>query len=326
MSGMTDPGRAGLQVSFAAGTLRNPVMLASGCCGYGPELAGALPMDQLGGLVTKTVTLRPRPGNPPPRVVETPGGMLNSIGLENVGVERFLEEKLPRLRELPLWRVVSVGGYEPAEYARMMELLEPHEGFDAVELNLSCPNVRQGGLDLGTDPAKVRETVAGVVARTARPVWAKLTPNTSDIVALGRAAQEGGAHGVSAINTLVGTAVHWKTRTALPSPGQGGLSGPCLKPVALSMVRRLSAELRIPVIGIGGISDARDVLEFLLAGASAVQVGTALFLDPSGAAFREEALLRELEAVGASSLSELRGSLAVRALPEPRSVFLGTRA
>ena len=299
-----------LEVSLGGFRLRTPVLLASGCCGYGTELAGVLPLGEVGGFVTKTVTLKPRPGNPPPRVCETASGMLNSIGLENVGLERFLSEKLPRIRELPPFRVVSLGGYSAADYAVQAARLDGEDGWDALELNLSCPNVTQGGLDLGTDPARVAETVAAVRARTRRFLIAKLTPNTHDVVALGRAAEAAGADAVSAINTLVGMGVHWKRRAALPSPGSGGLSGPAIRPVALAMVRALSATLRVPVIGIGGISDARDVIAFLLAGASAVQVGTALFLDPSGEAVRAAALRRVLaEEMGGVECRDCIGQL-----------------
>ncbi len=301
-----------LSVSLGPFTLRTPVLLASGCCGYGTELAHVLPPAEIGGFVTKTVTRLPRPGNPPPRVCETPGGMLNSIGLENVGLERFLEEKLPAIAALPPLRIVSLGGYEPADYVAGARRLDAAEGVDAFELNLSCPNVAVGGLDLGTDPVLVGETVRAVRAVTGRFLIAKLTPNTQDIVALGRAAQEGGADAVSAINTLVGGAVHWRTRTLSPSPGTGGLSGPAIRPVALAMVRKLADALRIPVIGIGGIEDARDVLAFLLAGAAAVQVGTALFRDPSGARVRAGALLDALEAEHAESCRELRGRIQLR--------------
>ncbi|MBI5837963.1 MAG: dihydroorotate dehydrogenase [Candidatus Eisenbacteria bacterium] len=302
-----------LAVKLGPFTLRTPVLLASGCCGYGPELAGALPMEEIGGFVTKTVTLQPRPGNPAPRVAETASGMLNSIGLENVGLDRFVGEKLPLLRALPPLRLVSLGGYSPGDYATQAERLEGHDGFEGFELNLSCPNVARGGLDLGTDPAQVAGVVRGVRARTGRFLVAKLTPNTHDIVALGRAAQDAGADAVSAINTLVGADVHWKSRTALPSPGAGGLSGPAVRPVAMAMVRRLAGALRIPVIGIGGIMEARDVLGFLLAGAAAVQVGTALFLDPSGAGVRAAALRRALAEIGASSCRDLVGALGQRA-------------
>ena len=281
------------------------------------ELAGCLPMEEIGGFVTKTVTLQPRPGNPPPRVVETAGGMLNSIGLENVGLERFRRDKLPGMRALPPFRVVSLGGYEPEDYARLAEALEGEDGFEAIELNLSCPNVSKGGLDLGTDPVQVGRAVAAARARTRRFLVAKLTPNTDDIVKLGRAAEQAGADAVSAINTLVGMDVHWKSRTALPARGAGGLSGPAVRPVALRMVRQLSQALRIPVIGIGGILEARDVLAFLLAGASAVQVGTALFLDPSGEAVQAPALEAAVRETGAGSCASLVGRLTNRALPEP---------
>ena len=306
------PPLASLEVPLGPFRLRTPVLLASGCCGYGPELSRCLPLQQVGGFVTKTVTRVPRPGNPPPRVCETEGGMLNSIGLENVGLERFLSEKLPAIQDLPDFRVVSLGGYSSEDYCALAERLDREDGFEALELNLSCPNVTQGGLDLGTDPARVGEVVREVRRRSGKFLIAKLTPNTHDVVALGRAAEEAGADAVSAINTLVGTRVDWHSRTALPSPGMGGLSGPALRPVALSMTWKLSQALKIPVIGIGGIKCARDVLEFLLAGAAAVQVGTALFLDPAGTAVRAAALERELAALGETSCEGLRGRLARR--------------
>jgi len=306
-----------LEVRLAALRLRTPVLLASGCCGYGPELAGALPLDEIGGFVTKTVTPKPRPGNPPPRVRETAAGMLNSIGLENVGLDRFVSEKLPGIRRLPPARIASLGGYEPEDYARGAERLEREDGLEALELNLSCPNVAKGGLDLGSDPRGVAEVVRAVRARTRRPLIAKLTPNTHDIVALGRAAEEAGADAVSAVNTLVGTAVDWSRRAALPSPGSGGLSGPAIKPVALAAVRKLARALRVPVIGIGGIECARDVLEFLLAGAAAVQVGTALFVDPSGRRVRAAALLEEMRSLRIGDLQGLVGRLETRGALAP---------
>lgn len=310
-----------LEVPLGTLRLRTPVLLASGCCGYGPELAGCLPMDEIGGFVTKTVTLRPRAGNPPPRVRETASGMLNSIGLENVGLDRFVREKLPRLRELPPARVASLGGYEPSDYATAAARLDGEDGIEALELNLSCPNVAKGGLDLGTDPRGVAEVVAAVRRRTGRFLVAKLTPNTHDIVALGRAAEEAGADAVSAINTLVGSAVDPRRKIALPSPGSGGLSGPAVRPVGVGAVRRLAGALRVPVIGIGGIETARDVLEFLAAGAAAVQVGTALFVDPSARRVRAEALLDELDAWGEASCERLVGTLTTvgRMAPAPGS-------
>jgi dihydroorotate dehydrogenase (NAD+) catalytic subunit len=269
-----------LRVTIAGVTLANPIMTASGTCGTGEELAQVLDLKKLGGFVTKSISLEPRSGHPAPRLAETAAGMLNCIGLQNVGLERFIADKLGFLRQSGTRIIVNVVGRETGDYVACGRRLAGIPGIDFLELNLSCPNVKEG-LDNGADPRWITECVAAVRKAATLPLIAKLTPNTHDIAALARAAEDGGADAVSAINTLVGTAINIETRRPRLSNITGGLSGPAIKPVALACVMKIARAVKIPVIGIGGICSGADVVEFLLAGATAVQVGTATFRQPT---------------------------------------------
>lgn len=259
--------------------LKNPVMTASGTCGYAEELAPYADLSGLGAVVVKTITLLPRVGNPAPRIAETPSGMLNSIGLQNVGIEAFLREKLPILRRLKVPILVNIAGKSVEEYAELAKRLEGVPGVSALELNISCPNVA-GGLDFGTDPRLTREVVRAVKQATGVPVIPKLSPNVTDITVIARAAADGGADALSLINTLLGVAIDPHSRRPKIHTVTGGLSGPAIKPIALRMVWQVAQAVPLPLIGIGGIQTGEDAVEFLLAGATAVQVGTATFVDP----------------------------------------------
>lgn len=261
--------------------LKNRVLVASGTYGYGDESAGLADLNRLGGIITKSLSLKPRAGNPPPRIVETPGGMLNSIGLANIGVHRFVEEKLPWLRTLDTAVVANVAASSVEEYCAVVEILDPHETVRGFEINVSCPNVKEGGLNFGTDMRMTAAITRRVRAVTRKTLIVKLTPNVTHVAEFARAVQEEGGDAVSLINTLIGMAVDIRTRKPLLSTVTGGLSGPAIKPVALAKVYEAARAVRIPVIGIGGITTAADAIEFLLVGASAVQIGTANFVTPA---------------------------------------------
>ena len=303
---------ADLSVQLGPLRLQNPVLTASGTFGYGQEYEEFIDLNRLGGIVTKSVTPRPRAGNPPHRVTETDCGMLNSIGLANVGVEAFVREKMPYLRRLSCAVIVNIAGESLEDYIAVLEVLEEHgEGIAAYEINLSCPNVKEGGRTFGKDPSQVQRITAELRKRTQRPLIVKLTPNVSDIGELGRAAAEGGADILSAVNTFVGMAVDARRRRPVLGTVTGGYSGPAIKPLALAKVWELSRAVQLPIIGIGGVSSVTDVVEFLLVGASAVQVGTANFINPR----INEELVAGLEEYctenGISSLKELIGALEV---------------
>lgn len=274
-----------LETTLAAITLRNPVLTASGTCGYGPELADLLDYRRLGGFVTKSVTRQPRPGNEPERIVEVEGGLLNAIGLANVGLDTFLAEKLPYIQQMPTAVIVNVAGHTIDDYVAVCAAIDGQPGAAGIELNVSCPNVADG-LVFGTDADRLRELVAAVrpVVRPGRLI-VKLSPNVTDIAALGRAAVDGGADVLSMINTCVGLSVDIERRRPRLARGSGGLSGPAIRPIALHAVRRVYVELAraagVPIIGMGGVCTAEDAIAFLLAGASAVAVGTALFVAPT---------------------------------------------
>lgn len=306
-----DQGRAvNLTTHIGGGLiLRNPVMTASGTFGYGREFADFVNLQHLGAIVVKGISLLPRSGNPPPRIVETTGGMLNAIGLENVGVEAFLRDKLPFLREVGTPVVVNILGDSLDDYASLAEILNDIEVISAIEVNISCPNVKQGGVAFGTDPEMVRAVTRVVKAKTTRPVIIKLSPNVTDITVTARAAEEGGADAVSLINTLIGMAIDHRTRTPRLANVIGGLSGPAIKPVALRMVWQTARAVKIPVIGIGGIMSAEDALEFLVAGASAVQIGTANFVNPDTTERVVDGITSYLRQSGCQSLQEIVGSL-----------------
>ncbi len=272
-----------LATTIARVRFENPVMTASGTFGYGREFARLIDLNRLGGIVVKGISADPMEGNPPPRIYETEAGMLNAIGLQNVGAKKFLTEKLPFLRTLETRCVVNVFGYSTEDYVRCIEILNAGDGIDAYELNISCPNTRCGGMVYGNDP-KLTEEVVRASKRAARfPLFVKLSPNVTDITELARVAEGSGADALSLVNTFVGMAVDIETRTPRLSNLTGGLSGPAIKPVALRMVYQVAQVVKIPVIGMGGIASAEDALEFLIAGAQAVQVGTANFYAPATA-------------------------------------------
>ena len=280
MESMNNPA---LAVQIGPLTLPNPVMTASGTFGYGREFAQYTNLADIGAIVVKGISLEPRPGNPPPRLVETPCGMLNAIGLENVGVERFIEEKLPYLRENNCRVVVNVLGDSVEEYCRLVERLESTDGISAVELNISCPNVKKGGVAFGTKADMAHEVTKAVRQASGLPLIVKLSPNVTDITEMAKAVETAGADAVSLINTLIGMAIDIQSRRPVLANTIGGLSGPAIKPVALRMVYQVAGAVRIPVIGIGGISCWQDAIEFILAGAGAVQIGTANFINPQAA-------------------------------------------
>lgn len=270
-----------LSVRLGSLTLKSPILVASGTFGYGQESADLVDLNALGGIVTKSITLETRDGNPPPRIVELPAGMLNSIGLANVGVEKFLAEKLPFLRSLATAVIVNVAGSTAEEFLAVVQRLEDAEGIDAYELNFSCPNVKEGGLEFSQNPAVTEKVTRMIREVTRRPLIIKLTPNVTRVGTIARAAEAGGADAVSLINTLVGMAVDVRTRRPRINSIVGGYSGPAIKPVALAKVFEVAQAVKIPIVGMGGIMNLEDALEFLIVGASAVQVGTANFIDPS---------------------------------------------
>lgn len=300
-----------LQVHIGTLTLRNPVCTASGTFGYGREFASLVDLNQLGAIIVKGISLAPRPGNPPPRIVETACGMLNAIGLENVGVERFITDKLPFLRGLATPVIVNILGDSVDDYARLAGRLAEVPGISALEVNISCPNVKKGGVAFGTDPEMAAAVTAAVRQATGLPVIVKLSPNVTDITAIARAVAEAGADALSLINTLLGMAIDIRSRKPRLANIVGGLSGPAIKPVALRMVWQVARAVTIPVIGIGGITTAEDALEFLIAGATAVQVGTANFYQPTAATEIVQGLTAYLHEQGLSSIREVIGGLQV---------------
>ena len=261
--------------------MKNPVTTASGTFGSGLEMVEYVDLSRLGAVTVKGTTLEPRPGNPQPRCAETPAGMLNSIGLENPGVEVFVAETLPKVAEYGSPIVVNIAGKDIEDYGKVAAILEKESAVSALEVNVSCPNVKNGGMALGTNPDLVRETAETVKANTTKPVIMKLSPNVTDIVAVAKAAKEGGADGLTLINCLLGMAIDIKTKKPILGNVVGGLSGPAIKPVALRMVYQVHNAVDLPIIGLGGIACWQDAVEFLLAGATAVSVGTGNFLDPS---------------------------------------------
>ena len=269
-----------LSVKVAGVRFSNPVLVASGTFGYGEEYCDLVDVSRLGGIITKSITLKPREGNPPPRTVETPCGMLNAIGLANVGVDRFVKEKLPFLRRLNTRIIVNVAGSTIQEYVEVVKRLSRCKGIDMLEINISCPNVEEGGLAFGSKPESAYECIEQIKDHTSYPVIAKLSPNVTDIVEIACAVQQAGADAVSLINTLIGMAIDVEKRTPILGNVTGGLSGPAIKPVALAMVWKVAQATKLPVIGIGGIMNTQDALEFLLAGASVIQIGTGNFVDP----------------------------------------------
>ena len=301
-----------MDLSVTLGRLRlaNPVLVASGTFGYAKEMAGLVDFARLGGIIPKTVTAAPRAGNTPPRTVETPCGMLNAIGLDNDGLEHFLAHHLPYLRTLPTAILGNIAGKTEDEFVQMAARVhEAGQGLAGLELNLSCPNV-SGGLDFATDPGLTRRIVRRCRdACPDLPLVAKLTPNVTDIALIAKAAADGGADAVSAVNTFVGIAVDWKRRKPILGNVTGGLSGPAIKPLALRAVWRIAKLKAVPLIGVGGIGTIDDVMEFLVAGASAIQIGTANFYDPTASVRIVDALPAAVQLLGAERVGEVVGTL-----------------
>jgi dihydroorotate dehydrogenase (NAD+) catalytic subunit len=304
-----------LHVTLGRLQLKNPVLVASGTFGYVREMAGFVHLERLGGVIPKTVTFRPRAGNPTPRTVETPSGMLNAIGLDNDGISHFREHHLPYLRTVGTAVIANIAGEDEDQFVAMAELLGQDPGLAAVELNISCPNVSHG-LDLGVDAGAVGRLVRRVKSACPLPIIAKLTPNVSDIVPIAVAAAEAGADAVSLINTIKGMAVDWQRRRPVLSYDIGGLSGPAIKPVALRMVWEVARALpQLAIIGIGGIARATDALEFMVAGASAIQVGTATFYNPPASENLLDELTGLLEETGVAAVRDIIGTLRSNRVP-----------
>ncbi len=300
-----------LDVQIGSLKLTNPVLTASGTFGYGEEVAPFFDLSKLGGIVCKTITHQPRAGNAPPRTCETPAGMLNAIGLQNVGIDRFIREKLPYLQQIDTALIVNIAGESTGDFAVLAAQLEEQgSGINALELNISCPNVAHG-LDFATDPLLTEQLVRQARAATTLPLLVKLSPNVTDITVIARAAEAGGADGLCVCNTFVGMAVNTRTRRPRLSNISGGLSGPAIKPLALRAVYRCSQAVQIPIIGIGGIMNTQDALEFLIAGATAVQVGTATFVHPAAALEIIDGLQKYLEEQKLTHINQVTGSLEV---------------
>jgi dihydroorotate dehydrogenase (NAD+) catalytic subunit len=298
-----------LRTEIAGVTFSNPVLTASGTFAYGVECASLFDLNRLGGIVVKGISAQPIDGNPPPRLVPTASGMLNSVGLQNIGARKFIEMKLPFLRTLKARTIVNVFGYSLDDYLECLRLLSEAEGIAAFELNISCPNTSRGGVEFSSDPLVTHEVVAAAKRVSVRPLWVKLSPNVTDIRVIARAAVEAGADALTLVNTFLGTSVDAETRAPRTVRTTAGLSGPAIKPLALRMVYQAAQVVSVPIIGVGGIATADDALEFLMAGASAIEVGTANFYDPTATL----KILRGIETYclrkKLSTLKELVGSL-----------------
>jgi len=297
-----------LSVKVGPMTFRNPILLASGTVGYGNEISEFIDLNKIGGIVTKSLSLKPRKGNPPQRIVETPSGMLNAIGLANVGVEEYIKEKIPFIEKYDVPLICNIAASTIEEYVECTRILTEQAAVDAFEINVSCPNVKEGGLQFGNNVAAVGKITEKVKSVTNKPVIIKLSPNVSYISEFAQAVKDSGGDAVSAINTLVGTAFNIFTRKPKIRNVNGGLSGPAIKPVAIAKVLEIHQKVDIPIIGAGGIMDWKDVLEFMIAGSSAVQIGTLNFIDPAA----PMKIIKELEEycldAGLSKLSALTGS------------------
>ena len=298
-----------LATSVCGISLKNPVLAASGTYAYGVEFKEFVDLAALGGIVVKGLSRDPMPGNPPPRLYETQGGMINSIGLQNIGVRAFVRDKLPELRASGATVIANIFGYAVEDYVEVARVLEDAEGLAAYELNVSCPNTKQGGIFFSNDPALLSEVTAAVRAAAKRPLIVKLSPNVARIDPLARAAADAGADAISLVNTLVSLAIDPHTRRTRIGAGFGGLSGPAIKPIALRMVYEAAQAVKIPVIGIGGIATGTDAAEFLIAGASAVEVGSANFWDPAAPLRIARELDRFLEHENITNISAIIGTL-----------------
>ena len=298
-----------LQVNIGALTLKNPVMTASGTFGYGLEFQDFIPLDGLGGIIVKGTTLKPREGNDYPRMAETASGMLNCVGLQNKGVDYFCEHIYPQIKDIDTNMIVNVSGSSPEDYAECAARIDALERIPAIELNISCPNVKDGGMAFGVTCAGAESVVSAVRERYHKTLIVKLSPNVTNIADIARACEAQGADSVSLINTLMGMAVDIEHRRPLLSIGTGGLSGPCVKPVALRMVWQVAKAVKIPVVGLGGISTATDAIEFLMAGATAIEIGTANFLDPAVTIKVRDGINQWLERHGCKDIHEIIGCL-----------------
>jgi dihydroorotate dehydrogenase (NAD+) catalytic subunit len=305
-----NPSSVHLDVQLGRLRLANPIAVASGTFGYAREMAGLVDMSRLGAIVPKTITQQPRPGNPPPRTVETTGGMLNSIGLDNDGIEAFIQKQLPYLASLGTAVIVSIAGKTCEEFVAMAGRLESIPGINALELNVSCPNV-SGGVDFGTNPVLCEKVVAGVRNACSYPILAKLTPNVTDIAPIAKAAEAAGADALSLINTCLGMAVDWRRRRPILGNVLGGLSGPAIKPIALRIVYQAARAVKIPLMAVGGIATVDDVMQFFVTGATAVQIGTANFYNPTASIQILDALPAALAELGAASVAEVVGTLEI---------------
>jgi dihydroorotate dehydrogenase (NAD+) catalytic subunit len=300
-----------MSVNIGGIALKNPVMTASGTFGYAQEFAHYIDLNRLGAIVVKGLSLNPSKGNPPPRIVETSCGMLNAIGLENVGIEAFIAEKLPFLKEISTPTIINIYGKKIEEYAEIASRIDDLEEVAGIEVNISCPNVKAGGLAFGVDPVSAHSVVKAVRGKTSKPVIVKLSPNVTDIIEIARSVADAGADSISLINTITGMAVDVETRRPRLSNITGGLSGPAIKPIALRMVWQAAQTVKIPVIGIGGIMTAEDALEFIIAGATAVQVGTANFVNTNTTIDIIEGIEAFLIEKEINSISDIIGSLEV---------------
>jgi dihydroorotate dehydrogenase (NAD+) catalytic subunit len=293
---------------FGLLTLNNPILVASGTFGYAGEMEGVVDLSRLGGIIPKTLTLSPRTGNSPPRTVETASGLLNSIGLDNDGIDEFLQNKLPYLKTLGTKIIVSIAVKNIEECPVFGEKLGLAQGIDAIELNVSCPNV-SGGVDFAMEPKLCEKIVSTFRRVTTLPVLVKLSPNAGNIGEVAKGAEYGGADGISAVNTCLGLAVNWRQRRSRLGNGFGGLSGPAIKPIALRCVRQIFKAVKIPIIGIGGIETIDDAMDFFVTGASAVQIGTANFYNPTATMKILDALPKALTELGAKDIAEIVGTL-----------------
>ena len=300
---------ADLRVNIGALALKNPVMTASGTFGYGLEFADFIPLDGLGGIIVKGTTLKPREGNDYPRMAETPQGMLNCVGLQNKGVDYFCEHIYPQIKDIHTNMIVNVSGSSPEDYAECAAHIDALEKIPAIELNISCPNVKDGGMAFGVTCAGAESVVKAVRERYHKTLIVKLSPNVTNIADIARACEAQGADSVSLINTLMGMAIDIEKRKTLLSINTGGLSGPCVKPVALRMVWQVAKAVKIPVVGLGGISSATDAIEFLMAGATAIEIGTANFLDPAITIKVRDGINQWLDDHGCQDVHEIIGCI-----------------
>lgn len=300
---------AEIALDIAGIKMKSPVMVASGTFGSGKDYEDFINLNEIGALIVKSITLKPREGNPPPRICETPAGMLNTIGLQNPGIDAFIKEDLPYLAKFKVPVIINIAGESIDEYAQLAKKLDGLSGIAGIEVNISCPNVKQGGMQFGIDPKLTAEVIASVKRTTKLPVIAKLSPNVTDIKVIAKAAEIAGADAISTINTVLGMSIDINSRRPKLSMGAGGLSGPAIKPIAIRMVNEIYKTVKIPVIGIGGIMNADDAVEFILAGACAIQVGTGNFINPRAAVEIAEGIKKYLIANKIESVKDLVGQV-----------------